>query len=219
MKTIISPSILSADLKNLAAQVWAAQEGGADEIHIDVMDGRFVPNITFGSDIVRACKDSTDLPIDVHLMIVEPEKHLKSFIDAGANTVTIHYETCPHIHRSLQTIRELGARAGLTYNPGTPVDSLTYLADVVDQVLIMSVNPGFGGQKFIPSALEKIDLVRWILDEHTSDAIIQVDGGISTETIRDAYEAGARSFVAGTAVFGHLEGIAAGIAALRAALD
>lgn len=218
MKAIISPSILSADLKNLGAQVRAAQEGGADEIHVDVMDGNFVPNITFGPEIVRACKDSCDLPIDVHLMIVEPEKHLKNFIAAGASTVTIHYETCPHIHRSLQTIREMGAKAGLTFNPGTGVDGLNYLTDVVDQVLIMSVNPGFGGQKFIPSALEKISLVRWILDESDSEAIIQVDGGISAETILEVYQAGARNFVAGTAVFKHPEGIAAGIAALRQAL-
>lgn len=218
MKAIISPSILSADLKNLGAQVRAAQEGGADEIHVDVMDGNFVPTITFGPEIVRACKDSCDLPIDVHLMIVEPEKHLKNFIAAGASTVTIHYETCPHIHRSLQTIREMGAKAGLTFNPGTGVDGLNYLTDVVDQVLIMSVNPGFGGQKFIPSALEKISLVRWILDESDSEAIIQVDGGISAETILEVYQAGARNFVAGTAVFKHPEGIAAGIAALRQAL-
>jgi ribulose-phosphate 3-epimerase len=218
MKAIISPSILSSDLKNLGAQVRAAQEGGADEIHVDVMDGCFVPNITFGTEILRACKDSWDLPMDVHLMIIEPEKHLKDFIKAGASTVTIHFETCPHIHRSLQTIRELGAKAGLTFNPGTPVDGLNYLTDVVDQVLIMSVNPGFGGQKFIPSALKKIALVSRMLKESGSDAIIQVDGGISAETILEVYQAGARNFVAGTAVFKHPEGIAAGIAALRAAL-
>lgn len=218
MKTIISPSILSADLKILGAQVRAAREGGADEIHVDVMDGRFVPNITFGPDIVRACKDSSDLPVDVHLMIVEPEKHLKNFIDAGASTVTIHYETCPHIHRSLQSIRELGAKAGLTFNPGTPVDALNILADLVDQVLIMSVNPGFGGQKFLPIALQKIKKVNKILKDNDSNAIIQVDGGITSDTILEVYRAGARNFVAGTAVFGHPEGIAAGIAALRAAL-
>ena len=219
MKTIISPSILSADLKNLGAQVQAAQAGGADEIHVDVMDGCFVPNITFGPDIVRACKDACDLPIDVHLMIIEPEKHLKNFIEAGAKTVTIHYETCPHIHRSLQSIRELGANAGLTFNPGTSLDGLNYVADVVDQVLIMSVNPGFGGQKFLLKALERIRKVRMILEENDSNAIIQVDGGISPETIMMTYEAGARNFVAGTAVFRHPEGIAAGIASLRAALD
>ena len=218
MNVIISPSILSADLKQLGAQVRAAQEGGADEIHVDVMDGNFVPNITFGPDIVRACKDSCDLPVDVHLMIVEPEKHIKNFIDAGASTVTLHYETCPHIHRSLQSIRELGARAGLTFNPGTPVDPLNCLTDGVDQVLIMSVNPGFGGQRFIASAFEKISMVSWILEECESQAIVQVDGGISAETILQVYQAGARNFVAGTAVFKHPEGIAAGIAALRAAL-
>ncbi len=219
MKTIISPSILSADLKDLGAQVRAAQEGGADEIHVDVMDGRFVPNITFGPDIVRACKDSCDLPIDVHLMIVEPEKHLKNFIDAGASTITVHYETCPHIHRTLQTIREMGAKAGLTFNPGTPVVPFRNLGELVDQILVMSVNPGFGGQKFIPMSLEKISIVQRIINECNFDAIIQVDGGITTETIRLAYEVGARSFVAGTAVFGHPEGIAAGIAALRSVLD
>lgn len=218
MNVIISPSILSADLKQLGAQVRAAQEGGADEIHVDVMDGNFVPNITFGPEIVRACRDSCDLPIDVHLMIVKPEKHIKNFIDAGAGTVTLHYETCPHIHRSLQSIRELGARAGLTFNPGTPVDPLNYLTEVVDQVLIMSVNPGFGGQRFIGSALEKISMVSWILEECESQAIVQVDGGISAETILEVYQAGARNFVAGTAIFRHPEGIAAGIAALRAAL-
>ncbi len=218
MNAIISPSILSADLKNLGEQVRAAQEGGADEIHVDVMDGSFVPNITFGPEIVRACKDSCDLPVDVHLMIVEPEKHLKNFIDAGASTVTIHYETCPHIHRSLQSIREFGAKAGLTFNPGTPVIPLRNLADVVDQVLIMSVNPGFGGQKFIPVSLEKISIVNRILSECNSNAIIQVDGGISAANIKEVFDAGARNFVAGTAVFGYPEGIAAGIAALRAAL-
>ncbi|NLC30238.1 MAG: ribulose-phosphate 3-epimerase [Chloroflexi bacterium] len=218
MKAIISPSILSADLKKLGAQVREAQQAGADQIHVDVMDGRFVPNITFGPEIVRACRDATDLPVDVHLMIVEPEKHLKSFIEAGANTVTIHYETCPHIHRSLQSIREMGARAGLTYNPGTPLESLRYLADVVDQVLIMSVNPGFGGQEYIPFSLEKIRTVKGILEEFNSQAVIQVDGGISAETILENWQAGARNFVAGTAIFKHPDGIAAGISALRAAL-
>jgi ribulose-phosphate 3-epimerase len=218
MKTIISPSILSADLTRLGEQLRAVQEAGADEIHVDVMDGSFVPNISFGPDIVRAVKASTDLPIDVHLMIVEPEKHIQSFIDAGAGTITIHYETCPHIHRSLQSIRELGARAGLTFNPGTPVEPLALLTDVVDQLLIMSVNPGFGGQKFIPSALEKIRTVDRILKEHTSEAIIQVDGGITADTIRAAYEAGARNFVAGTAIFRHPDGLSGGIASLRNSL-
>ena len=218
MNSLISPSILSADFTNLGVDVRACEKGGADMIHIDVMDGSYVPNITFGPDIVKACRRITNLPLDVHLMIVEPEKHLKSFIDAGADIVTVHFETCPHIHRTLQTIREMGAKAGLTFNPGTPMDSLNYLGDLVDQVLIMSVNPGFGGQKFIPISLEKIAAAKLMLEKWNSEAVIQVDGGISAQTIAEVYLAGARNFVAGTAVFGHPEGIAAGIAALRAAL-
>ncbi len=218
MNSLISPSILSADFTNLGVDVRACEKGGADMIHIDVMDGSYVPNITFGPDIVKACRRITNLPLDVHLMIVEPEKHLKSFIDAGADIVTVHFETCPHIHRTLQTIREMGAKAGLTFNPGTPMDSLNYLGDLVDQVLIMSVNPGFGGQKFIPVSLEKIAAAKLMLEKWNSEAVIQVDGGISAQTIAEVYQAGARNFVAGTAVFGHPEGIAAGIAALRAAL-
>ena len=219
MKTIISPSILSADLTKLGEELRAVQAAGADEIHVDVMDGSFVPNISFGPDIVKAVKASTSLPIDVHLMIVEPEKHLKSFADAGADTITIHYETCPHIHRSLQSIRELGVKAGLTFNPGTPVEPLHLLTDLVDQVLIMSVNPGFGGQKFIPMALDKIRRTAEILRENGSEAIIQVDGGIAADTIRSAYLAGARYFVAGTAIFRHPEGIAAGVEVLKKALS
>lgn len=218
MTVFISPSILSADLNNLGAGLRACEEGGADYIHIDVMDGSFVPNITFGPDIVKACKRATSLPLDVHLMIVEPEKHIQSFIEAGADIVTVHYEACPHIHRVLQSIREMGARAGITYNPGTPVESLGLLADMVDLVLIMSVNPGFGGQKYIPVCLEKIRQVRQILDEAGSDAMIQVDGGIAAGRILENYQAGARNFVAGTAVFKHPEGIAAGIQALREAI-
>jgi len=218
MNSLISPSILSADFTNLGVDVRTCEKGGADMIHIDVMDGSYVPNITFGPDIVKACRRITNLPLDVHLMIVEPEKHLKNFIDAGADIVTVHFETCPHIHRTLQTIREMGAKAGLTFNPGTPMDSLNYLGDLVDQVLIMSVNPGFGGQKFIPISLEKIATAKLLLEKWNSEAIIQVDGGISAQTIAEVYHAGARNFVAGTAVFGHPEGIAAGIAALRAAL-
>ncbi len=218
MTVFISPSILSADLNNLGAGLRACEEGGADYIHVDVMDGRFVPNITFGPDIVKACKRATSLPLDVHLMIVEPEKHIQSFIEAGADIVTVHYEACPHIHRVLQSIREMGAKAGITYNPGTPVGSLSLLADMVDLVLIMSVNPGFGGQKYIPVCLEKIRQVRQILDEAGSDAMIQVDGGIAAGTILENYQAGARNFVAGTAVFKHPEGIAAGIQALREAI-
>lgn len=219
MAALISPSILSADLSRLGAELNACEAAGADAIHIDVMDGRFVPNITFGPDIVAACKRVTSLPLDVHLMIVEPEKHLKAFANAGADTLTVHYETCPHIHRTLQTIRELGLKPGLTFNPGTPVEPLELLADMVELVLIMSVNPGFGGQTFIPQAIEKIRQARSILEAHGSNAIVQVDGGITSATIRANYEAGARNFVAGTAVFKHPEGVAGGIRALREALD
>ncbi len=219
MAVQISPSILSADLTRLGADLQACEAAGADAIHIDVMDGRFVPNITFGPDIVAACKKVTSLPLDVHLMIVEPEKHLKTFANAGADYLTVHYETCPHIHRTLQTIRELGVKPGLTFNPGTPVEPLDLLADMVELVLIMSVNPGYGGQVFIPQAVEKIQKTRAILDAHGSNAVIQVDGGITAATIRANYKAGARNFVAGTAVFKHPEGIAGGVRALREALD
>ena len=219
MAALISPSILSADLTRLGAEIQACEAAGADAIHIDVMDGRFVPNITFGPDIVAACRKVTSLPLDVHLMIVEPEKHLKTFVNAGADYLTVHYETCPHIHRTLQTIRELGVKPGLTFNPGTPVESLELLAELVELVLIMSVNPGFGGQTFIPQAIRKIQQTRAILDAHDSKAIVQVDGGITAATIRANYEAGARNFVAGTAVFKHPEGIASGVRALREALN
>ena len=219
MNALISPSILSADMTRLSADLQACEAAGADAIHIDVMDGRFVPNITFGPDIVAACKRATSLPLDVHLMIVEPEKHLESFASAGADYLTVHYETCPHIHRALQTIRELGVKPGLSYNPGTPVESLGLLAEMVDLVLIMSVNPGFGGQKLIPQAIGKIEQTCAILSAHGSSAMVQVDGGISAATIQAVYAAGARNFVAGTSVFKHPDGVAGGVRALREAID
>lgn len=218
MEPIISPSILSADLRYLEAQIRACEEGGANAIHIDVMDGRFVPLITFGQAIVKACRQITTLPLDCHLMIVEPEKQLEEFAKAGADIITVHWETCPHIHRTLQTIRAFGLKAGVTFNPATPVDGLAYLADVVDLVLIMSVNPGFGGQTFIPSSLPKIEKTATLLKELGSEAIIQVDGGIDSTTIRSVYDAGARNMVAGTAVFKYPEGIQAGIRTLRKVL-
>ena len=218
MSNIIAPSILSADMKSLGDQVRQASLAGADWIHVDVMDGSFVPNITFGPLVVKAVREVTDLPIDVHLMIVEPEKHLKVFADAGTNNSTVHFETCPHIHRTLQSIRELGMSPGLVLNPGTPINTIRELTHDFDLLLLMTVNPGFGGQAFIESMLDKIQRAKSILDETHSSAQIQVDGGISSETIKACYQAGARNFIAGSAVFGHRDGIAAGIQTLRDAL-
>jgi ribulose-phosphate 3-epimerase len=218
MSIIIAPSILSADITQLGDQIEQAVEGGADWIHVDVMDGRFVPNITFGSNVVKAVRRMTDLPIDVHLMIVEPEKHLQAFADAGTNHITVHYETCPHIHRTLQSIREIGMSPGIVINPGTPIDSLYELIESVEKVLIMTVNPGFGGQSFIETMYDKIRRTKLLLDRKGSKAVIQVDGGINSKTIKACYDAGARNFIAGSAIFKHENGIAAGIAALRNAL-
>jgi ribulose-phosphate 3-epimerase len=218
MSIIIAPSILSADITQLGDQIEQAVEGGADWIHVDVMDGRFVPNITFGSNVVKAVRRMTDLPIDVHLMIVEPEKHLQAFADAGTNHITVHYETCPHIHRTLQSIREIGMSPGIVINPGTPIDSLYELIESVEKVLIMTVNPGFGGQSFIETMYDKIRRTKLLLDKKGSEAVIQVDGGITSKTIKACYDAGARNFIAGSAIFKHENGIAAGIAALRNAL-
>ncbi len=219
MSIIIAPSILSADFTRLGEQIKEAEDGGADWVHVDVMDGRFVPNITFGPLVVKAVRRVTNLPIDVHLMIVEPERHLKAFADAGTDHLTVHYETCPHIHRTLQTIRELGMSPGIVINPGTPVNVLEELTHGFDSVLIMTVNPGFGGQSFIETTYDKISRTKDLLERTCSKATIQVDGGISAETIKACFDAGATNFIAGSAVFNHENGVAAGISALRDALQ
>ena len=214
----IAPSILSADFAKLAAELADVERGGADWIHVDVMDGRFVPNITIGPFVVEAVRRCTSLPLDVHLMIVEPERYVKDFARAGASTIGVHVETCPHLHRSVTQIREAGARASVVLNPSTPASSIEPVLGDVDQVLVMTVNPGFGGQKFIASMLGKIETLRRWIDERGLDVALEVDGGIGPETIALAARAGADVFVAGNAVFGARDRGEA-IAALRRAAE
>jgi len=183
-----------------------------------VMDGRFVPNITFGHIVVQAVRRVTDITIDVHLMIVEPERHLQNFADAGTDHLTVHYETCPHINRTLQSIRDMGMSPGIVINPGTPVSTLRELTLDFDSVLLMTVNPGYSGQVFIGSMYDKIHRTKILLKKTGSKATIQVDGGISSKTIKACYDAGATNFIAGSAIFSHKEGVDAGINALRKAV-
>ena len=197
----LSASVLSANFSKLGEEVRAVERAGADWIHVDVMDGLFVPNITIGPDVARALKDVTTLPLDVHLMIEKPERYLKAFVDAGADWLGVHVETSPHLHRTLQTIRELGAKSTVTLNPATPLCTIAHVMDEVDMVLLMTVNPGFGGQKFIRSALSKIRDCRKLIDDTNPKALLQVDGGVNTETIDELVAAGVDSFVAGSAVF------------------
>ena len=214
-KHILAPSILAADFTKLGEEIRAAESAGADWIHVDVMDGRFVPNISMGQFIVEACRRVTQLPLDVHLMIEKPEEHLETFAKAGASRLTVHVETCPHIHRTLQFIKSLGCEAGVTLNPGTTVGAIEPVLGEADLVLVMSVNPGFGGQEFIPESYARITEIRKKLDALGSSAWLEVDGGVSEETIRQLKEAGATAFVAGTSVFKHPQGIEAGVRALR----
>ena len=210
----IAPSILSADFARLGQEVEAVERSGADWIHVDVMDGRFVPNLTLGPVVVEAVRRSTSLPLDVHLMIVEPERYIDEFVKAGAATVGVHVETCPHLHRTVAQIREAGARASVVLNPSTPADHVEFVLADVDQVLVMTVNPGFGGQRFISSMLPKIQTLRHWIDERGLSVRLEVDGGIGPGTVGLAASAGADVFVAGTAVFGAPD-YAAAIAELR----
>ena len=218
MSVKIAPSILAADFARLGEEIASIEAGGADWVHVDVMDGRFVPNITIGPFIVEAVKRSTELPLDVHLMIVEPERYVDDFVRAGANTVGIHVETCPHLHRSLAQIREAGARACAVLNPSTPASAVEPVLGDLDQILVMTVNPGFGGQKFIASMLDKIATLRKWIDDRELSVDLEVDGGIGPETIGRAAQAGADVFVAGTAVFGAPDRATA-IEALRRAAE
>jgi len=216
----IAPSILSADFTRLGEQIREADEGGADWIHVDVMDGHFVPNITIGPLIAAAARRSTTLPIDVHLMIEKPERYLAAFAQAGADYLTVHVEACPHLHRTVQQIRELGVKPGVTLNPATPVESLYEILPYVDLVLVMSVNPGFGGQSYIPGSTAKIARVRRMLDElGLVDVELEVDGGIVPANAHAAVAAGATALVAGSAVYNAHGSVAENLRCLRAAAE
>jgi ribulose-phosphate 3-epimerase len=201
MRARIAPSILSADFSRLTDEIAMCIAGGADMIHLDVMDGRFVPNITFGEQMIAAVRKLTTLPLDVHMMVKEPEKYFEAFAGAGANGLTIHVEAAPHLQRQLSQIREIGCTAGAAVNPGTSLATVREVLDDLDLLLVMTVNPGFGGQEFIPASPDKVARARHLLDEVRSKAALEVDGGIARDTIASVWRAGADTFVAGNAIF------------------
>lgn len=211
---LISPSILSADFTQLGDQLKQAEDAGADWFHIDVMDGLFVPNISMGPFIVETCRRATNLPLDVHLMIEKPERYIGDFASAGADYLTVHIETCPNMKQTQAQIHKLGCQAGITLNPATDPDQIQPYLDTADLVLVMSVQPGFSGQSFMPEVLPKIKRIRKMLDEVHPEVMIEVDGGINADTILDTYQRGARVFVAASAIFKHPDGIKAGLQSL-----
>lgn len=216
--SLLSASILSSDFTNLGDAIKTCEQAGVDWIHVDVMDGHFVPNITMGPFIVEACSRVTSLPLDVHLMIETPEKYVEDFVHAGANGLTIHPEGNPNVHRTLQHIKSLNCRAGIAINPGTSPESIEYLIPLVDMILVMSVNPGYSGQEFLPEATSKIKVVRALCEKWRVDPDIQVDGGISPKTIGLVREAGANVFVSGNSIFKNPLGISQAVMELRRAL-
>jgi ribulose-phosphate 3-epimerase len=214
----LAPSILTADFARLGEQIQEAEAAGVDWFHLDVMDGHFVPNLSFGPLLVRAVRSVTGLPLDVHLMIEQPERYLADFAQAGADRLTVHVETCPHLHRTIEQIKQIGLKAGVTLNPATPLSSLEEILPEVDLVLVMSVNPGFGGQKYIPASTAKIARLRAMLDTIGSQAELEVDGGINADTIAEVVEAGATVLVIGSAIFNQQAPIAENVRRLRAVL-
>ncbi len=215
----IAPSLLAADFARLQEEIQAVEMGGASLLHLDVMDGRFVPNISMGVVVVEAVRRVTKLPLDVHLMIVEPERYVPAFAAAGANMISVHYEASPNLHRTLQMIGDAGARVGLALNPHTSAEMAREVIDLVDYVNVMTVNPGFGGQQFLPTMLPKIARLLAMANEQGRQIDIEVDGGITEETVVATVEAGANIVVAGTVIFQHPQGAAAGVAALRSRLQ
>jgi ribulose-phosphate 3-epimerase len=214
---VVAPSLLAADFGSLAQAVAALEGSGAERLHVDVMDGVFVPNFTFGTDTVRMLRRETTLPLELHLMIVEPERHLERFAAAGADGITVHYEACPNLHRTLTAIRELDCRAGAAINPSTPAASLGDVLEVCDLALVMTIDPGFGGQRLIERTLRKVEQVRGEVTAQGLDTDVEVDGGVDEENARACFDAGANVLVAGTAVFKHAGGPAAGVGAILTA--
>jgi ribulose-phosphate 3-epimerase len=214
----IAPSLLAADFGHIAEAARSLEQSGAERIHVDVMDGVFVPNFTFGTDTVRVLRRETSLPLELHLMIVEPDRHLATFASAGADAITVHYEACPHLHRTLAAIRALDCRAGAAINPSTPALMLDEVLESCDLALVMTIDPGFGGQQLIPRTLHKVAQVRAAIESQGLETEVEVDGGVDASNARACVDAGADVLVAGTAVFGHAGGAQAGVAALVAAI-